>query len=245
MRVFFSPLEHPALRFAFSTAQIQLLKAAFPGISSALLLPLSHTHKERVQGKSWESLEQPRQECYSGSAPCCCCTLLIEFLDIPHLESPKAEWEVAKIGRKETARNWANEWKLLPADRKEDFLHILLNQFLQLWAAQFVSGGASPVLHSQSRPDHKLPHIRNISLLPEQELQSLLYFGNKDNRKLKEAELFQKSEGALGTIFQVPWLSPEGKCEILAELVGVSPVTLGGIKAAPEIAFPRVNNRFI
>lgn len=106
---------------------------------------------------------------------------LIEFLDITHLERPKTERDAAKIGRKETARNWANEWKLLAADKKEDFLHILVNQVLQLWAAQFVFDGAPPALHSQSRPDHKLPHIRNISLLPEQELQCLLYFGNKDN----------------------------------------------------------------
>lgn len=44
-------------------------------------------------------------------------------------------------------------------------------------------------------------------------------------------------EGTLCTIFQVHWLSPEGKCEILAELGKVFLLTVNGTKAVPETAF--------
>lgn len=129
---------------------------------------------------------------------------------------------------------------MLPADYKEDFLHTLLNQFLQLWAAQFVSGGTSPVLHSQNRPDHKLTashkkyFIAAGARVPK--LCFILKIKITENRKKQNYSRSHHFEGTLGTIFQVHWLSPEGKCEILAESVRVSPLTVNGTKAVPETA---------
>lgn len=126
---------------------------------------------------------------------------------------------------------------MLPADYKEDFLHTLLNQFLQLWAAQFVSGGTSPVLHRLDRKptaSHKKYFIAAGARVPK--LCFILKIKITENRKKQNYSRSHHFEGTLGTIFQVHWLSPEGKCEILAESVRVSPLTVNGTKAVPETA---------
>lgn len=95
----------------------------------------------------------------------------------------EAKRDTAKISRKETPQDWPKEQKLLPAAYKEDFLHILLSQFLQFWAASFVSAGTSPVLHSQNRPDHKLTasHKKYFYCYWSKSSKVLLYLENKDN----------------------------------------------------------------
>lgn len=126
---------------------------------------------------------------------------------------------------------------MLPADYKEDFLHTLLNQFLQLWAAQFVSGGTSPVLHRldhKPTASHKKYFIAAGARVPK--LCFILKIKITENRKKQNYSRSHHFEGTLGTIFQVHWLSPEGKCEIPAESVRVSLLTVNGTKAVPETA---------
>lgn len=153
----------------------------------------------------------------------------------------EAKRDTAKISRKETPQDWPKEQKLLPADYKEDFLHILLNQFLQLWAASFVSAGTSPVLHSQNRPDHKLTashkkyFIATAARAPK--FCFILKIKITENCEKQNYSRSHHFEGTLCTIFQVHWLSPEGKCEILVELGRVFLLTVNGIKAVPETAF--------